>query len=399
MTNQSSKTVLIIGTGTIGYELIRRLAWAAAYSGHAYFDWEEVIFHKHQPLQANVPRVKDLLKQGNGVTKVSLCVDGDKVDNFRALDLSPAYTLEEALEKADLVIDATGTAIVSKLRYEKYVGKFFVSQGSDYRKDQKFGALLVGGINEKSVQFRMSQGERFFVVGSCNVHALGAGLRLIVNIFRSPMALKDIIIEATIVRRSDDLNKKKIATSFSFSAPDPQYQAEGTYHAYNILEASRSVVDLDGLDLRTRIGKLMDPYMHGIFWRVEVPRVGWTDQWFDTGFKKVFIEQLRSDLWCALTWESQANVIFADLRQRRGPRVESWLEPDRGFMHTVVYLPSLQVIKKRDRVIVEFQTFTPQDANVIWTNLEIAAMVCTGQDFDKEEFLNLTRPMFEPKEI
>lgn len=389
---------MIIGTGTIGHELINRLAWAASHSRHSYFDWKEIIFHKHQPLRANVPRISDLLKQGRGSTKVSLCVDADKMDQFHALGLPPSYILEEAIERASLVIDATGTAIANKPRYAQYVGKIFVGQGSDYNKEHKFGTLFVGGVNEGPVQFRMLQGEKFFVVGSCNVQALSTGLRVIMNVFRSPFARDDIVTEATIVRRSDDLNKKKIATSFSFSVPNPEYRAEGTYHAYNVLEAFRSV-GIDGLDFRTRIGKLMDPYMHGVFWRVEVPRVEWIGQWFDTSFESIFLQQLREDPFCSLTWEAQANVVFADLRRRRGPNFERWLEPDRGFMHTVFYWPSLQVIKKRDRVIVEFQTFTPQDANVIWTNLEIAAMVAAKENFSAREFLNLTRPMLEPKEI
>lgn len=392
------KTVLVIGTGTIGYELIRRLAWAASYSGYAYFNWKEIIFHKHEPLQENVPRVTDLLKQGSGSVKVSLCVDENRTNRFCALGFLPNYTFEEALKKADLVIDATEEGLANKSRYGCYPDKIFVGQGSEYKKDHQFGTLFVGGINEGPILFRMLQGERFFVVGSCNAHALGAGLRVITNVFRSSIALNDIAVEATIVRRSDDLNKKKIATSFSFSPPDKKYQTEGTYHAYNVLEAFR-MVGIDSLDFRTRTGKLMDPYMHGVFWRVEVPRVEWIDQWFDTTFEKVFTEQLRSDPWCALTWESQANVIFADLRRRRGPNVAPWLEPDRGFMHTVFYWPSLQVIKKKGRVLVEFQTFTPQDANVIWSNLEIAAMVCAKENFSSQEFLNLTRPMLEPKEI
>ncbi|MDO8494972.1 MAG: hypothetical protein Q7S32_00395 [bacterium] len=394
---QGSKTILVIGTGTIGYELIRRLAWAANYSDHPYFDWKEIIFHKNQPLQANLPRIKRLLQQGDAVAKISLAVDADKRKEFEALGYTPTYTLDEALGKADLVFDATGKGLANKHHYLQYQDKVFVGQGSDFKKDKKFGLLLVGGINDNQVHFQLLQGERFFVVGSCNAHMLGRGMRVISSVFGSPFG-GDISVEATILRRSDDLNKRMIATSFSFSAPDPKYLREGTYHAHNVIEAFNSI-GIGDLDFRTKSGKLMDPYMHVVFWRVEVTRVDWADKWFDDTFENTFREQLVNDPWCSLTWENYANVVFTDLRHRQGPKAIRWLEPDRGFMQAVFYLPSLQVIKKKKRIVVEFQTFTPQDANVIWSNLEMAAMVRVRENFDPKVFLELTRPMLEPKEI
>lgn len=390
------KTVLVIGTGTIGYPLIQRLVWSAAYAGHPYFAWNEIIFHKKRPLLKNVPRLKGLLGVADNGVRVSLCVDEQTGGMFQQIGLNPSYTLEEAIDKADLVFDVTPTGLSNKGNYQKYAGKIFVAQGSEYRKDKKFGRLFVGGINEGPVQFGLLQGEQFFVVGSCNATSLARGVKVIGEVFGSPFW--GVEVEATIVRRSDDLNKTKIATSFSFSVPDEQYEEEGTYHAYNVLEAFRSI-GREGISLDTEVGKLMDPYMHGVFWRVRVPKSQWPKSWPEGSFSNFFLSKLRADPWCILTHEEQANVIYYDAKTVISLKSPRWIVADRCFGHLIFFVSSLRVSMKRDHVLVRFQTYTPQDSNVLWTNLEIAAMTLVRESFSSQEFLNLTRPMFEPKEI
>ncbi len=145
MAIKEKKTLLVIGTGTIGYELIRRLILAAAYSNHPYFSWEEIIIHKQTPLKENVARINHLfnLPYANRPL-LKLCADPEKVEQFKLLGMSPHYTLPEALARADVVFDVTPFGLANRTKYYEQLStenqdKVFVAQGSEYKKKKKFG--------------------------------------------------------------------------------------------------------------------------------------------------------------------------------------------------------------------------------------------------------------------
>ena len=91
------KTVLVVGTGTIGEPLIGLLARLKDDIG-----LDKVLFHKRTPLDYEVAKVNSLVDQG-----AALVVNEMRVDEFKALGHDVSYTLQQALELANVIIDCT----------------------------------------------------------------------------------------------------------------------------------------------------------------------------------------------------------------------------------------------------------------------------------------------------
>ena len=92
-----SKSVLVVGTGTIGEPLIGLLA-----DNKEHFGIDEVTFHKRTPLVTEKAKVSDLVRRG-----AVLCVDDDRKATFEELGHAPKYEKVEAIERATVVIDCT----------------------------------------------------------------------------------------------------------------------------------------------------------------------------------------------------------------------------------------------------------------------------------------------------
>ncbi len=95
-----SKTVLVIGTGTIGEPLIGLLCHFKAQLGI-----DEVLFHKRTPLLTDRSKVQNLLRRG-----ARLVTDSDRVDGFEKMGLKVDTMTEDALEAARVVVDCTPRA-------------------------------------------------------------------------------------------------------------------------------------------------------------------------------------------------------------------------------------------------------------------------------------------------
>ena len=154
--------VHVVGTGTIGEPLIGLLCYFKDQAG-----FSEVIFHKRSPLPRDVPKIKALIARG-----AKLAVDEDRMADFEHLGLKPAMVHEEALSKADVVVDCTpsGVGISNKNEfYEKYLSttKGFIAQGSEFG----FGKMYARGINDEALE---AGKDRFIEVVSCNTHNLCA---------------------------------------------------------------------------------------------------------------------------------------------------------------------------------------------------------------------------------
>lgn len=388
---QERRRILIRGTGTVGYEFIRRLCLFTA-SGHPYFDWEEIIFDKRSPFEKNVPKIKqlqELIKEG---VRPRLCTRKERVDEFKQIGLQPTYTLEEALERADVVFDATPSGGENKRLYEMYTGdgRVFIAEGSEFKKKKQFGDIFVSGVNERAILDHLRGGRQFFVVGSCNTHAIARNVLLIKKAFPS-LPEEEIRIEATVLRRSDDPNKEQTTTSFSFSQFDEEYVEEGSYHAYNVLAAFRSVGD-ERIKLRVTVAKLADPFMHCLLWKVTLPT-----QVPDA--RERFMEAVIADPFCSRTGYRQANIVYWESKEVKRFDVAPWLLRDRCYSHTIVCLPTVGTHVSDGKTVLEYCTFTPQDSNVILSNLEMACMAKNPDAFSTEEFHNLVAPLLEPREI
>ena len=92
-----SKTVLVVGTGTIGEPLIGLLCNFKAQLGI-----DEVLFHKRTPLMSDRSKVQNLLRRG-----ARLVTDKDRVESFEKMGLKIQHTTDEALDAARVVIDCT----------------------------------------------------------------------------------------------------------------------------------------------------------------------------------------------------------------------------------------------------------------------------------------------------
>src|ERR1051325_2994272 len=150
----SKNIVHVVGTGTIGEPLIGFFTdfkdkWGI----------DEVTFHKRTPAPNDRPMVNHLIDRG-----ALLVADDEARDEFARLGHRVAYTTEEALERATVVVDCTPAGNDNKARYyERIRGpKGFLAQGSEFG----FGKPYARGINDE-VQ---SPDERFVQIVSCNTH-------------------------------------------------------------------------------------------------------------------------------------------------------------------------------------------------------------------------------------
>ena len=81
------KTVLVVGTGTIGEPLLGLLC---NFKGQLGID--EVLFHKRTPLLSDRSKVQDLIRRG-----ARLVTDKDRVDGFTKMGLPVEITTDDVL--------------------------------------------------------------------------------------------------------------------------------------------------------------------------------------------------------------------------------------------------------------------------------------------------------------
>ena len=101
-----SKSVLVIGTGTIGEPLIGLLCNFKAQLGI-----DEVLFHKRTPLLTDRSKVKNLMRRG-----AHLVTDKDRVDGFEKMGLKVETITEDAMEASKVVVDCTPSGNAMKER-------------------------------------------------------------------------------------------------------------------------------------------------------------------------------------------------------------------------------------------------------------------------------------------
>ncbi|MDP6559530.1 MAG: hypothetical protein QF619_05340, partial [Candidatus Binatia bacterium] len=150
----SNKIVHIVGTGTIGEPLIGILSTYGKQLGI-----DEITFHKRTPLITDRSKVVVLGQRG-----AKLCVDKDRWQDFKSMDMEPCHEAEEAIDRANVIIDCTPVGNKNK---EKYYNRFannsrgFIAQGSEFG----FGKMYARGINDKALKAGEDQ---FIQVVSCN---------------------------------------------------------------------------------------------------------------------------------------------------------------------------------------------------------------------------------------
>jgi len=347
------KIVHVVGTGTIGEPLIGILA-----AFREAFGIDEVTFHKRTPLLTDRSKVMALGNKG-----ARLCVDRDQWQKFRELEMEPLYEAEEAIERADVIIDCTPVGNENKERYYKRYAaneRSFIAQGSEFG----FGKMYARGINDRALK----KGEdRFIQVVSCNTHNLAV---LIDSIALGPEK-EDNLEEGRFVcmRRANDLSEESEFTP----APevgkhdDPRFgthQGRDAHYLFRTLGLS--------LAIYSSVIKINTQYMHTIHFDLKLRRPVTMDE---------IMRRLKMNGRIALTHKKSAASVFSFGR-------------DHGIYgrilnQTVIAAQTLTLKGERE---VLGMCFTPQDGNSLLSSIAAALWFLYPGSY--EEKLTPLRPYF-----
>lgn len=353
----SHRSVLVIGTGTIGEPLIGLLA-----DLKDALALEEVIFHKHTPLLEDRSKVLALLARG-----ARLAVNEGAAAEFERLGMTPSYEKLEAIERAAVVIDCTPKGWGNKNKrafYRKFEQstRGFIAQGSE----TGFGKPFVHGINDEAL---VPDQDRYLQVLSCNTHNIA------VLVYTLALADGRDNCEAghfVCIRRANDISQDgKFVPAPTVGEHDEA--RFGTHHAHDAHRLFQTV----GLDLNlfSSALKVNTQYMHTIWFSLRLKRPVTREQ---------VHRRLRANPQVAVTHKRSANLVFSFGRDHG--------HYGRILNNTVVVLPSLAVSEGGHRV-TGF-CFTPQDGNSLLSSLAAALWCLDPADYRAR--LEAIRPyMFE----
>lgn len=318
----------IVGTGTIGEPLIGLLCDTKEDLGI-----DEVTFYKHTPALIDRPMVKGLINRG-----AILCVEKEKVKDFQNLGLEPIYESEEAIKRANVVIDCSpgGIGLQNKERYyNQYRDRIygFLAQGSEFG----FGKMYAVGINDEAI----TPEDQFIHIVSCNTHNIAVVIKT--------LGMEHLEEGRFVcIRRANDISQDK-----GF-IPAPEvvehdgrmgtHQAVDVYHLYKTLGIELNVFS-SALKINTQ-------YMHCI--------------WFDIKLdKKITIDEVTQKFMdnarVSVTNKTSSGLVFSFGRDHG--------HYGRILDQTIVVLPTLHVVNENE--VVGF-CFTPQDGNSILSSIAAA---------------------------
>jgi len=337
--------VHVVGTGTIGEPLIGLLCDAQEDLGI-----DEVTFYKHSPKLVDRPKIKGLEKRG-----ANLCVRSEKINDFQELGLEPMYGAEEAIKRADVVIDCTpkGTGLMNKEKYyNKYKNKTkgFMAQGSEFG----FGKMYAVGINDSVITPK----DKFIHIVSCNTHNIAVLINTL-GIKSNKNHLKEG--RFLCIRRANDISQ---VDSF---IPSPEVgghkdEKMGTHHAVDVYHLYKTL----GIDLNVFSSalKLNTQYMHCIWYDLKL-------DYQITKYEviKKFIDNPR----VAITHKKSANLVFSFGREHG--------HYGRILDQTVAVIPTIHVVNKNE--VVGF-CFTPQDGNSILSSITAAVRFLHPEDYKEK---------------
>jgi glyceraldehyde-3-phosphate dehydrogenase (NAD(P)) len=324
------KIVHIVGTGTIGEPLIGILS-----TFKEQFGIDEVTFHKRTPLLTDRSKVVVSCRQG-----ARLAVDKDRRQKFIDMGMQPSLDAEEAIERANVVIDCTPVGNENKEKhYNKYAnnGRGFIAQGSEYG----FGKMYARGINDRALE----RGKDDFIqVVSCNTHNLAV---LIDTIALGPEK-EDNLEESRFVcmRRANDISQEGdfIPAPEAGKHDDAEFGTHQGRDAHDLFKTMGLHLNIYSSAL-----KLNTQYMHTIHFNLRLRR----------GFiKEELMRRLKSNRRVALTHKASSASVFSFGR-------------DHGIFgrilnQTVIVAQSMAM--RGDKEIVG-TCFTPQDGNSLLSSI------------------------------
>lgn len=347
------KNVHVVGTGTIGEPLIGLLCSFKDAIGVSH-----VTFNKRSPVLTDRPKVKALLHKG-----ASLAVDDDVREGFLQLGIEPGMSHEEALDRADVVIDCTPSGIGLKNKEDLYSprrapGRGFIAQGSEFG----FGKAYARGINDKAL---VPGEDQFLQVVSCNTHNLAILIDTIAN--RSGKGLEEG--RFVCMRRANDISQT------SEFCPSPQVNKHGdetfgTHHARDAWHLFKTL-NLE-FNLFSSAVKLNTQYMHAVHFSLKLK---------SPITKGEVIDLLKANDRIALTHKTSANLVFSFGRDQG--------HYGRILNVAVVVVPSLTI--RNEREVVGF-CFTPQDGNSLLSSFAATAWFIDPDKY--EDRIQCLKPFF-----
>jgi len=347
------KIVHVVGTGTIGEPLIGMLS-----TFREPFGIDEVTFHKRTPLVTDRSKVIVLGQKG-----ARLCVDKERWEKFKEMGMPPHYEAEEAIERANVIIDCTPVGNDNKAKYyQRYAnnGRGFIAQGSEFG----FGKMYARGINDKALKKGQDQ---FIQVVSCNTH----NLAVLIDAIALGPEKEDNLEEGRFVcmRRANDLSQE----GEFIPAPEVGKHDDARFGTHQGRDAHHLFKTL-GLDLNiySSVVKLNTQYMHLIYFDLQLKRGLKMDE---------VMRRIQSNGRIALTNKKSSASVFSFGR-------------DHGLFgrilnQTVIVTQSLAL--KGDREVVGM-CFTPQDGNSLLSSLAASLWFLYPDSY--EERLSPLKPYF-----
>ena len=360
--------ILIVGTGTIGKPLIRLFLRV-----REVLNFEEIIYHKNSPELKCRGMLEYFHEEG-----AKLAVYHEKMDDFKNLlytrGFGPDYSMEEALERADLIIDCTdkGTARELKERYYQTLQNKlgFIAQGSE----NGFGKPYAFGINDKAL---IPGEDKFIQVVSCNTHQI---LCLLKTIALDPdntgqLDLNNLIqARFYLARRDSDISQVDGKIGVVIGLPvHSSYGSHQAEDAIRVLETIDRNVTLNLDNIHAVADTYNNPFMHVVNFQIRL---------MEHISKKEIEQRFRLNPLTAVTYEMTNNQVFAIGRDLG--------HFGRFLNHTIVCLPSLQVIDNGREVIG--RCFTPQDGNPLLSSMAAALWLRDPSSYQqkiKENFFKL----------
>lgn len=363
-------SVLVYSPGTVGSRVAHALCVCRA---QKILDLSEITVFKRTPdLQYYV--IMDELKNAG----VKFTFLPEKIEEFAKLGFRADYTREEALQRANILIDCSDDGVPT-LHKPDYLSlakqcRMFVCQGAE--EDREFGkGPLIYGVNHDVFDFNE---DHWIQIGSCNTHAGSFLLRALAFKTEDDGTLSETgLVDAdfAFVRRSLDLSQKsKTVTSTEVSKFSSAIY--GTHHAEDIA----AVFELKGIDLCGRVTssaiKINEPYFH-------VTRFAFVfEAPIDVAEVKRRLEEERKILFST---RNLTHYAF-DIGTRYG-FMGRFSNPVIAVNYTV-----LPITRGRFRVIGH--AFTPQDGNFLLSNLYIVVAALYKDPAVRAEKMQILEKMF-----
>jgi len=327
-----TKSILIIGTGTIGEPLIGLLA-----DIRKKLDIDTVYFHKRTPLIDETAKVNSLIKRG-----AKLVVDKDKIKDFQELGHEPTMVYESALELCDVIIDCTPAGNLAKQSHylplsKKDKKKLFIAQGSE----KGFGIPYAYGINDEVLN---RENPQFIQIVSCNTHNIASLVKTL-----CPTITDLHYGDFTCIRRANDISKNNTF---------------GTHHAKDANDLFATMYQHP--NLFSSALKVNTQYMHTIRFNMHIRKYA---------TKKDILDKLKENKFIAVTHKNLANKIFSFGRDHG--------YYGRIFNHTVVSLPTLHIGRNNGQTTITGFCFTPQDGNSLLSSIVATLYGLHGKQFTK----------------